>query len=240
MEKRNYISYCFQILRNHNHHNMEINYILLKENDDKTLSMKAIAHDKDDLDKIVGINMGNKEYCYPIPNWDFNIDSYILEDLENDWNILYMPLEEHYGIWCNIDQCKDDIDKKTGLQNYLKYCKENNITRDVLSKIDYATSNIKDVMPLYEEINADHTIIDEITFGKRSVVLAYRSGQNPEYVTWRTTPDRKRGFDQGHYFLKYNDAYKDFKERCHSIFEDYLIENKQKNIPHKDVKQHER
>ena len=62
-----------------------------------------------------------------------------------------MSMEAHYGLWQEIDRYyPEDIKNKKGVQMYLKYCKENNITKEL---IDKAINNDKtpDIMKFYDQ-----------------------------------------------------------------------------------------
>ena len=62
-----------------------------------------------------------------ILEWDYNIEDYLLDDLENGFEIEYMTLDEHCGIWYTIDNWREDIShmKRSSeisilLPNYMK------------------------------------------------------------------------------------------------------------------------
>lgn len=202
--------------------------ILQRTNHDGSVGYQVTFNERQDIDVgyIMKINIeGFQDGYFEIPEWDYSVDSYLFDDLENGYEIVYMPLDYHYGVWCCIDEQRHEVDHHEGLQKYLKYCKDHDITQKVLLKLGSYANDIPDVMNLYQETNSGCLIIDEFSVGERSIVLAYKSATN-EYVTWRTTPTRKRGFDCGHYLKNFHQAYDDFKERSHGILNDYFIEHK--------------
>ena len=70
-----------------------------------------------------------------IPDWDFTMDTWIFENLENGMELGYMSLDVHYGVWQEIfNYYPDDIEHKDGVKKYLKYCEEHNINLDLLNK----------------------------------------------------------------------------------------------------------
>lgn len=216
--------------------------ILQRTNHDGSIGYQVTLNEKVDIDAgyIMKINIeGFEDGYFEIPEWDYSVDSYLFDDLENGYEIIYMPLDYHYGIWCCIDEQRYEIDHHDGLQQYLKYCKDHHITHDILLSLGSYAKDVPDVMPLYHETNAGCSIIDEFSAGKRSVVLAYKSATK-EYVTWRTTPTRKRGFDNGHYFSSFHQAYEDFKERSHDVLNAHLNDQKHKIRPEREKKSYER
>lgn len=180
-----------------------------------------------DVGYIMKMNIeGFKDGYLEVREEDYNIDSCLFSDLENGYEIIYMPLVYHYGIWCCVkEQSCDDFMHQEGLQMYLKYCKEHHISQEILLQLGRYAYDVPNIMKLYQEKNIQYSIIDEFVIGEKSIVLAYQSSSN-EYVTWRTTPTRKRGFDIGHYFDYFGQAYRDFMKRSHNTLDEYFIEHK--------------
>ena len=63
-----------------------------------------------------------------------------------------MSLDCHYGVWSAIEEYyPEDIEYKKGMQEYLKYCKDNGITKEKLEKeVNYEG---EDAMQHYKEKN---------------------------------------------------------------------------------------
>ncbi len=70
-----------------------------------------------------------------VADWAYNFDEDIFEELENGREISYMSMDVHYSIWCSLDELyPEEITHKKGVQMYLKYCKDNKITKELLKK----------------------------------------------------------------------------------------------------------
>lgn len=218
-----------QSFHEHDEKDMKINYILSKKGDTLSPFYLCIASSKLDPDEIRCITLSeNMNVAYQnVPDWDFNIDDYLLSDLEDGYQIEYIPLEEHYNIWCAVKEWKDDIQHQDGLYSYLDHCKKSGITPEVISLL--GLENV-DIMNLYQERNGDYKIIGETKVGDQSVVIAHNPKAPSPFVTWRTTPSRIKGFDIGHYHSRFKDAYEDYKKRCNEMMEDHL------NIQYREIK----
>lgn len=218
-----------QSFHEHDEKDMKINYILSKRGDSLSPFYLCLASSKLDPDEIRCITLSeDKNVAYQnVPDWDFNIDDYLLSDLEDGYQIEYIPLEEHYNIWCAVEEWKDDIQHQDGLYSYLDYCKKNGITPEVISLLGF--ENV-DIMNLYQERNGNYKIIGETKVGDQSVVIAHNPKAPSPFVTWRTTPSRIIGFDIGHYHSRFKDAYEDYKKRCNEMMEDHL------NIQYRKIK----
>lgn len=218
-----------QSFHEHDEKDMKINYILSKKGDTLSPFYLCIASSKLDPDEIRCITLSeDKNVAYQnVPDWDFNIDDYLLSDLEDGYQIEYIPLEEHYNIWCAVKEWKDDIQHQDGLYSYLDHCKKSGITPEVISLL--GLENV-DIMNLYQERNGNYKIIGETKVGDQSVVIAHNPKAPSPFVTWKTTPSRIRGFDIGHYHSRFKDAYEDYKKRCNEMMEDHL------NIQYREIK----
>ena len=213
----------------HDEKDMKINYKLKKKGDTLSPFYLCLASSKLDPDEIRCITLSeDKNVAYQnVPDWDFNIDDYLLSDIEDGYQIEYIPLEEHYNIWCAVEEWKDDIQHQDGLYSYLDHCKKNGITSEVISLL--GLENV-DIMNLYQERNGNYKIIGETKVGDQSIVIAHNPKAPSPFVTWKTTPSRIRGFDIGHYHSRFKDAYEDYKKRCNEMMEDHL------NIQYRKIK----
>lgn len=214
---------CLKIINNQNY---KIMYILSNEN--KKDTYLAFAVSKEDPDQMISIKFDMDKFeIHNVPEWDFYIDEYLLNYLENDHCLEYMSLECHYDVWCSIDQWRDDIVNIEGLQKYLKYCQINDITPSLISKV---VNNPVNIMDLYKERNYNYEIIASISIETNTIVLGFNKKKN-EYVTWRTTVSRKGGYDLGHYFSDYRAAFDDYRDRCNTMLEKNLFAQKSKTRP---------
>lgn len=228
-----YIGRIQDTMREHNDFNMDIQYILYKKSDNDDLQFIAVCSNHDNLDEMIGItNIEGYEQYYSIPEWDYNVDTYVFENLSDDFKILYMPLSIHYGVWQCINEDWSDIECQSGLQRYLQYCKEEGINANIISHV--LPHNVDDVMDLYREENCGYQIIAETTCNEQTIVLGYKKGASSEYVTWSTNSNRKGEYLSGHYFTKYKPAMNDFKERCFDIMNKEVIKIKKKCEPQRN------
>lgn len=238
---KDFINNSYLILRDKEEFDMVISQVLSFKNGDGTTGFQAIAVSQSNLDEIRCIreNIQGKSEYMKILEWDYNIEDYLLDDLENGFEIEYMTIDEHCGIWYTIDNWRDDIFHVEGLQKYLYYCQQNEITAQVISlySSDHNHINISD---LYQETNGPYKIIAETSIGSRTIVLGHSSISPSPYVTWDTTPNRKHGYYAGHYFSSYTDAFKDYKERCQVIMSKHLEFERNKTKPIKGTKKYER
>ena len=236
---KNFINNSYQILRDKEEFDMVISQVLSFKNGDGTTGFQAIAVSQSDPDEIRCIceNIQAKTEYQKVPSWGYNIEDYLLDDLENGFEIEFMTLDEHCGIWYTIDNWHDDIFHMEGLQKYLYYCQQNEITAQVISL--YSSEHI-DISDLYQEANGPYKIIAETSIGSRAIVLGHSSISPSPYVTWDTTPNRKHGYYGGHYFSSYTDAFKDYKERCQVIMSKHLEFERNKTKPNKVKKEYER
>lgn len=230
-KNENHLSDVYEYLMANDEESMYVDYILDKQQEDGTIQVKALAHNELDYSHICEVvlnNKGNAEYGL-VPDWDYNVDSYLLADLEDGYEIKYMPLEDHAGHWYCINELRGEIDAVKGLQLYLTYCQTHGITRELLLTVREDVPNIHD---LYQEVIQNYKIIAEASCGHKAVVLAYNKRAPQRYVTWDTTCNRERGYDQGHYYNDYGRAFKDFKVRSHDMLDNQIRVEKERSKPH--------
>lgn len=102
-----------------------------------------------DSDGVAMIRLFEDE-IRPLPDWAYSISTNVLGELEEKKRIGYMSVEAHYGLWQEIDNYyPDDIERKKGLQNYLKYCKDNKVTKDFIDK-QRGNNETPDIMKYYK------------------------------------------------------------------------------------------
>lgn len=117
---------CLKILKNHHYKNYEIDYIL-QMNKSNNHHFIGYATSKENNDEMVYVKFKDKSMSevYSIPDWDFNVDGYLLSELEQGYTIDYMSLECHYNTWYSIDEWRNELEHTNGLQKYLSYCQKN-------------------------------------------------------------------------------------------------------------------
>lgn len=117
-----------QILQSEEYQNFKIDYIMIdKKDENKSYAVLS------SYDEIASISLEDKNLRL-IPDYDYNFDTYFLEDV-HCYEISYISNEFHHNIWTSIDETyPTDISDKDGLQKYLKYCKDNDITKEYIDK----------------------------------------------------------------------------------------------------------
>lgn len=160
--------------------------------------------------EILSIKPYDNNVPQSIAEWDYNIDSYELESLQNGYEIAYLSMNAHYNYWSAIEQwLPEEIENKEGLQKYLKYCKHQGITKEVIEKcVDLPLET--DIMNFYVETNQGYIVVAECNINGRCIVLAENKNATSPYVTWNTVPDRKNGYTNGHYLNSIGEAQQDY------------------------------
>ena len=182
-------NHIFEYLHDKDIFNCQIDYILERHpNKDDHQYLCHLSNNEDpNILYQIQINDKNEIKLTPIEDWDYSIDAYLFEDLENGYQIYEMTSDTHYGIWSQINESKNDIEYQKGLQLYLSYCKQNKIDKNFMKLFHKEI----DVMDLYQEQVNNYKIIASTDIGSNSIVLAYNEQAPSPYVTWETTPDRK-------------------------------------------------
>ena len=127
-----------------NEENVKVQYVLLNEDD---TIYETICYGSFEMYRIDP----NTNEITQIPDWAYTgVDNEIFEPLINGKKIGYMTMESHYNIWNEIDELyPDDIYNKDGLEFYLDYCKENNITKDIID--EELNSDVPNIVKYYEQ-----------------------------------------------------------------------------------------
>lgn len=130
--------------------NYEVCYILTKGRYQDANTVRAFAGVEEKMISFYPFKEGE-----PIDLWDFNFDGDLFEDLESGYELALMSLDCHCNVWYTIEAWhKGDIDHPKGMQKYLGYCKQNNITKERLqTEAGYSGMN---AMALYDR-TADHS-----------------------------------------------------------------------------------
>lgn len=135
----------------------KLNNILQNSEDYKNFKIQYIFHYKDndnyeaiafDGEYIASVFLKSGE-IEPIFEGLYNLDDEIFGSLEYmQGEIVYMTLNTHGGIWNYIEENIYDINYSYGLEQYLKYCKERNITKSFID--DKIKLDVPDVMKYYK------------------------------------------------------------------------------------------
>lgn len=138
-------------------YDMDINYILYDNS-------------KDEFQALLSDNEGAVEVHFSprmellnydsVEEWEYNYDYYFLDKLSEDLKISYMSFSTHYTMWKAIKEIYKELEDKAGLYAYLKYCKENNITNELIDeKLKIKTPNIFDLVNIsqsFKEIKKEN------------------------------------------------------------------------------------
>ena len=150
-----------EILKNdEEHQNKKVDYILYNKETQETNTLASDPYGEEAIE-FKPQTKDSKEGYWNVPEWDYNFDYYIYNLLEENWEIGYMTPEVHYGIWNSINELyPEDIDYKEGVQKYLKYCKENNISKEYLDKQmekEIPNVNTPDIMKYLDDLEVSDT-----------------------------------------------------------------------------------
>ena len=138
-----------EILRDHHEHRIkEVDCIF--ENKNEITDSYAVATD---YDEVVLVNPFTKEIT-PSAEWQFNADEDIFGKLEEN-KLAYVSMKTHHGIWSYIeDVTPNEIQNQKGMQQYLKYCKDNNISKEKIEEETHL-GNLSDVMKYYKPLDKE-------------------------------------------------------------------------------------
>ncbi len=207
---------CYEKLQLSEYSDMKITSIFSKKQRNTT-TVIAYGVDESDPDRMVSLGIVNDELIsiYQIPEWDFTVDEYYLDLLENNYQIDYCSLSEHYNIWHNIKENREEMSHEIGLQNYLNYCEENNITKERLNQLHMVPV---DIMHFKKEQNQSYIILAETKCYPTSVVFGVNPKAPSPYVTWmKHEKEDGKEYNLGHYFTSINAARKDFDQRSKEL-----------------------
>lgn len=200
----------YNSLREFEYYNYQIDYVLSETNNHQ--NSHCYAHSINDPEQMIELSFTEDNITVnQVADWDFNVDDYLFNDLENGKDIKYMSIDTHYNIWCAVDQAREDINHFDGLQKYLSYCQQNDITSITIKNLGLEPVDISD---LYHEMNGNYEIIATLRSCHSVFVLGENNKAPSPYVTWITTDNRSRGYRSGHYFNDIEDALKDLKQRA--------------------------
>lgn len=171
------------------HKNKHIDYILFNPINNDTYVLAS--DENEDAIEFSPLNKSEINGYATVPEWDYNFDYYIYNYLENGLKIGYMTDELHYSIWNSISELyPDDIEYKSGVQEYLQYCKDNNITKAYL---DARTGlDTPDVMKYYKNNYVKILEYWETDYGDlRCSAILYQNGKQKVFVTASYDTDKE-------------------------------------------------
>lgn len=122
-----------ELLKSDTFKDSKISYILFKPNS-KDIIMLASRNDDISLELFLRKNGKNDFECKLLSNQDFSAYENIFRHLDNGYEIIDMKMSIHYINWKEIAKKYTDEYYFKGVHKYLQYCKENEITKDILEK----------------------------------------------------------------------------------------------------------
>ena len=85
----------------------------------------------------------------PIQLWGCNFDRDLFDDLANGSDILYMSMDCHAAVWCELEESGAD---SAGAARYLQYCADNGITPEaMLEEHPYLEDTVETVTQLMKQ-----------------------------------------------------------------------------------------
>lgn len=168
------ILYNIRDFMNKNAKLKEMNIQCLMVDNNNIKSGIVIALDESD---VVAIDIQNYE-CEYSQEWDYDIDNNIFEKIENGMNIELITPQWHRLIWEKIESYSfiDEIYHKEGMQKYLEYCRDNEITKEFLE--EECDIELVDIMKYSSDYMADNNGIMEMSREK------YRTESEIHYITF--------------------------------------------------------
>ena len=163
----------------------KIDFILINKDNNNIISIIS-----DGQEKIIEFTSYTKEmktnYSH-ILETAYNFDEYLFQKLEQGYKIGYMNIENHYGVWNDINKLyPDDINYKDGVQLYLQYCADNIITKENIDR--EMNLDTPDIMKYFEGLTLHETLtyngyvieIDDINYvsPKENIINIYKSQED--------------------------------------------------------------
>ncbi len=205
-----------------------IDFILINPNNNDTISIIS-----DGQEKIIEFTPYTKEmktgYSH-IAEWDYNFDDYLFQELEKGYEIGYMSIDNHYGIWNSIEELyPEDINYKDGVQMYLQYCVDNGITKQYLDrKTSFDTPNI---MKYFKGLTLNDTIEYREDLESEKAYFTFVLGYDllNEMLSKSSSPENDISYDFCNMiaseFLK-SEEYKNEKYSAYEILDHWICKNR--------------
>lgn len=207
---------------------MNIQCLMVDKNNKK--NGIAIASDESD---VVAINIQNYE-CEYSQEWDYDIDNNIFEKIENGMNIEFITPQWHSLIWDKIESYSfiDEIYHKEGMQKYIEYCRNNEITKEFLE--EECDTELIDIMKYSNDYIVDNNGIMEMSREK------YQTENEIQYITFVLGYDLLNGMltkdplecDRAYNFCDYlarkfvkTDYYKNKRKSTYDNLQEWVNDN---------------
>lgn len=88
-----------------------------------------------------------------VPEWQFNYYGGMMNFLDSNFEIINIGMDSHYSIWQEVyDRLLEPKDTryKKGVEKYMKYCKKNKITKEIIMKNFNLNNFTEDIMEFYK------------------------------------------------------------------------------------------
>lgn len=146
--------------------------------------------------------------------FDSSIGGYVIEALEDGYELVYMKLMMHVMLWDFIDSWIDDISYfSKGLYSYLRFCIRTGITHTLL--VHYSGCVLNDIYSVFvEQMVDDYKVLLSEYIGQKRTVLAYQKRfiKNKTSYIYRVMVIDSQNLD-----IEFND----YHSRIENAFADY-------------------
>lgn len=225
-----------ELLNKHEEYeNCDICYLLTNKEDIKN----SIAVVCDKYGELYEVRLKDKE-INELMDWSYNVDEDIFELLENEYEIGFMSIEFHSSVWAGIEDIGiDEYEHKLGLQKYLKYCKDNGITKEAIEK--EMDREMPDIMQYFEQ-KTDYIQIENGQVQMPQEM--YKKENEVNYITFclgydllnemfekSETSECDRVYDFCNYLARKfieTDYYKNKRYSTYDMLQEWINENKDK------------
>ena len=211
---------------------LNIHAVFIKDNDRN--DGIALTFDKE-FEYGIKIRLKDFSYSY-MYNWNFDFDNDIFKELKDENSIVFISDEENYNIWTHIYAIGvEEIKYQNGWQKYLKYCKDNGITKEYLDK--KFNANIKDMMSYYNGEQKKEIIVKSEQYQEESEIhyIVFTLGYDliNEMLIKADTANPLEcdiAYDFCDYvarkFIK-TDYYKDMKHSTYEMLQEWVSDNQE-------------
>ena len=128
-------------------YNMNIEFVLVDKDNVENSKVIAMREDGEGGNVLLPYQKDFEDAL----DWNYSFDEYLFRDLQNGMEIVYITDETHLAVWDEIEKLyPEDIEFNKGMQKYLKYCKENGITKEYIEE-KTNQKNIVNVMQFYKD-----------------------------------------------------------------------------------------
>lgn len=115
--------------------NYQLLYVLVKGPVSEPENIMVYAGMPEEQEGVILFFPGErKDYVSWKDAWGFNFERDLFDDLEDGYDLLWMSDDTHVNVWFTIDEWKDEIEAKDGMQKYLEFCVKNGINKRFLQE----------------------------------------------------------------------------------------------------------